>query len=67
MGQRAPISPDDLLKQAEQLARTHNMFFTRKGEEFALYRRTPTRPVFLGKRSTPAALRQLVSRCAACH
>lgn len=67
MGQRAPISPDDLLKQAEQLARTHNMFFTRNGEEFTLYRRTPTRPVFLGRRSTPSALRQLVSRCAACR
>lgn len=67
MGQRAPTPPAEQLKEAEQLARSHNMFFTRKGEEFTLYRRTPSRPVFLGKRSTPAALRQLVSRCAACQ
>jgi len=66
MGQRAPIDTDELLEQARQLARSHNMFFTCQGEEFTLYRRTPTRPVFLGRRATPAALRQLVSRCAAC-
>ncbi|MFT3964103.1 hypothetical protein [Propionivibrio sp.] len=66
MGQRDPLDPDDLLEQARRLASRHNMFFTRQGEAFALFRRTPTRPVFLGRRSTPSALSQLVSRCAAC-
>lgn len=51
-------------KQAQIIAREHNMFVVDKGDLFLLYRKAD-RPVFLGKRSTPAALRTLVTRCAA--
>lgn len=61
MGQRDPL---EQLHDAEQIARSHNMFVIRQGERFLLYRRTRTRPVFLGARSEATAFCSLVSRCA---
>jgi len=61
MGQAKSIQH---LRDAEQIARAHNMFVLNRGEQFLLYRRTRTRPVFLGARADASALRSLVSRCA---
>ena len=64
MGQTTPLTADELFDEAAQMARTHNMFISRKGTRFELFRRTPSRPVFLGARVDALALRRLVSRCA---
>jgi hypothetical protein len=55
------------LKEARQIAEKHNMFVVKKGETFLLYRCMPDRNVFLGKRHTPEALCELVSKCATRH
>ena len=52
----ASHSPLQQFKEARQIASDHNMFVVDKGDEFLLYRRTPTRPAFLGKRSSAQAL-----------
>lgn len=53
------------LKEARQLANAAGLFVVEKGSEFRVYRRTPDRPVYLGKRSALAGLCSFVSRCAA--
>jgi hypothetical protein len=62
MGQSASTKH---LGDAEQIARAHNMFVVLKGEHYLLYRRTRTRPVFLGSRGDVPGIRSLISRCAA--
>ena len=57
-------SPTQQFKEARQIAVDHNMFVVDKGNHYLLYRKTPTRPVYLGKRSDAAALRSFVCRCA---
>lgn len=61
MGQMNPI---ESLQDAQRIARAHNMFLVSKGTQFLLFRRTPSRPVFLGARADASAIRSLVSRCA---
>lgn len=51
-------------KQACQIASAHGMFVVDKGDTFILYRKTPLRPVCLGKVSSAEALFRKVSRCA---
>ena len=55
----------DPLKEARRLARAAGLFVVEKGADFCLYRKTPARAVYLGKRSNPAGLFSLVKRCAA--
>lgn len=57
-------SPVQQFKEARQIAADHNMFVVDKGGRFLLYRKTPTRPVFLGQRTDVAAFRSFVCRCA---
>lgn len=57
-------SPRQQFKEARQIASDHNMFVVDKGDQFLLYRKTPTRPAFLGKRSSAQAIRNLVCACA---
>ena len=57
-------SPRQQFKEARQIAFDHGMFVVDKGAQFLLYRRTPTRPAFLGKCASAQALRALVCRCA---
>ena len=52
------------IESAYAIARRHNMFLVAQGSDYLLYRRTRTRPVFLGKRSDADSLRRLVTRCA---
>lgn len=60
-------SPLQQFKEAQQLAKDHGMFVVDKGDRFLVYRRTPVRNMFLGKRSTAAALRLFVAQCAGVH
>jgi len=54
------------IEKAALTARSAGMFFLRDAAGFSLYRRISLRRVFLGRASTPDALRRLVSRCARC-
>ncbi|MER2603035.1 MAG: hypothetical protein ABTR27_11810 [Candidatus Competibacter phosphatis] len=56
--------PLDYLKEARRLARAAGLFFVEKGAEFRVYRKTPARPVYLGKRSNPTGLFTFIKRCA---
>lgn len=60
-----PKPATDYLKEARRIANDAGLFFTCKGEEFTLYRKTPARVVYLGKRSSAANLCSFVKRCAA--
>lgn len=53
-------SPLQQFREAKTIAEEHGCFVLEKNGEYQLYRKTATRAVFLGKRSTPAALRTLV-------
>lgn len=57
-------TPLQQYKEARQIASDYGMFVVDKGGRYVLYRKTPTRPVWLGQRSDPGALRSLVCRCA---
>jgi hypothetical protein len=59
-----PKQPADYLKEARQVARAAGIYFVEIGAEFKVYRKTTTRPVYLGMRSDAAALCSLVKRCA---
>lgn len=58
-------TPEEALKEARRNATAHGMFVVDKAGAYVLYRKTAVRLVYLGQRSTPAALRSFVSRCAA--
>lgn len=59
-----PKQATDYLKEARKIARDSNLYFVEIGTEFKLYRKTPARPVYLGKRSSAANLCSFVKRCA---
>lgn len=54
----------EYLKEARAAASAAGLFFTTRGSDFHLFRKTDTRPVFLGKRGDAAGLCSLVKRCA---
>jgi len=54
----------DTLKEARRIAHGAGLFFVEKADGFRVFRKTSARPVYLGKRTAPAALRSFVSRCA---
>lgn len=60
-------TPLQQFKEAKQIALDHGLFVVDKGSEYQLYRRMATRNVFIGKRSTPAALRTLVCKVTNFH
>lgn len=64
--------PRQLLREAKQLARANNMRVaecpTANGVDYVLYRSLPHQgDVRIGKRSSPAAIRQFVAKCAKFH
>lgn len=59
-----PKQATDYLKEASNIARDSNLYFVEIGTEFKLYRKTPARPVYLGRRSSASGLCSLVKRCA---
>jgi len=60
-------SPLQQFKQAQQIARDHGLFIVEKAGEYQLYRRMAMRNVFIGKRSTAAALHALVCKATNFH
>jgi hypothetical protein len=60
----APRSRESYLAEASRLCRKHGaVFYTAKRDEFCVYRRYPTTnhaPVFVGKRTSPAKLVELI-------
>lgn len=51
-------------KEAQQIARDYNMFIVEKGDQYLLYRKQSSRPVYLGKRGSIPGIRTLVEKCA---
>ncbi|THF61434.1 hypothetical protein E6C76_20350 [Pseudothauera nasutitermitis] len=65
-------TPLQQLKEAKQIARDHGLFVAEKKDirghtAYLLYRETPTRNVFVGKRSSPEGIRALVCKAANFH
>jgi hypothetical protein len=60
-------SPLQQLKEAKQIAIDHGCFVTEKGGKFSVYRKMPMRLVYLGSRSSPEGLRQLVCKVTNFH
>lgn len=60
-------SPHQQYKEACQIARDHGCFVIERGGFYMVYRRTPERPVYLGKRSTAPALRRFVCQVTNFH
>lgn len=56
--------PQDKIKEARQIAAAAGMFISAKAGGFTLYRKTDTRPVWLGSRKNEAAICALAKRCA---
>jgi hypothetical protein len=63
--------PRQMIKEAYQIARDHSLRIketpTTKGVEFTVYRIVSGRPIYLGKRSSPAAIRRFVAHAADFH
>ena len=57
-------SPAQQYKEARQIAADYGMYIVDKGGRYTVYRKTPSRPVYLGQRSDAASLRTFVCRCA---
>lgn len=51
-------------REAQQIAADYNMFIVHKGDKYVLYRKLPTRPVYLGQRGSVSGIRALVEKCA---
>lgn len=60
-------SPRQQLKEAKQIADDYGCFVREKGGIFLVFRRMHDRAVFLGKRSTPEALRTFVCKVTNFH
>jgi len=54
----------DHLKEARSIAHAAGLFISEKSDGFRLFRKTDVRPAYLGKRTSAAALRSFVQRCA---
>lgn len=57
-------SPLQKVKEARQIAKDTNLFITEKQvgarTDYFLYRKTPTGPVYIGKRGSPEGIRSFV-------
>lgn len=60
-------NPLQVLKEAKQIANDHGCMVSEKGGKYLVYRKTPMRPVHLGSRGTPEALRAFVCRVTNFH
>lgn len=60
-------TPLQQFKEAQQIARDHNMFVVDKGDNFLLYRRAAPTNVYIGKRHSAAGIRALVCKAANLH
>lgn len=59
-------SPQQQVSHAHALARDHGLYVVEKstatGLQFILYRKTPGRSIYLGRRSSPKGIRQYVEK-----
>lgn len=60
-------NPLQVLKEAKRIAADHGCIVSEKGGKYLVYRKTPMRPVYLGSRGTPEALRAFVCRVTNFH
>lgn len=60
-------NPIRVIKEAKQIAKDHGCVVSERGGKFIVYRLTPDRPVYLGSRSTPTALRAYVCKVTNFH
>ena len=56
-----------LLIEARRMARAAGCFISEKDGAWRVFRKTALRPVLLGRRTTPAGLRDFVRRIATTH
>lgn len=54
-------TPLQKLKEAKQIARDHGCFVVEKADKYLVYRQG-ARPIYLGTRGTPSALRTFVCK-----
>lgn len=68
MGRHTPLQQ---FKEAKQIAADHGLFLLEKtgagSTTYLVYRKTPGKNVYLGKRTSAAALRAFVCKCANFH
>lgn len=57
-------TPLPVLIESRRIARSAGCYVIEKGARYLVYRKTAVRPVLLGYRSTPEALRAFVKRIA---
>ena len=60
-------SPLQQLREAKQIAADHGCFVTEKAGKYLVFRKMPTRPVYLGARGTPETLRRFVCQVTNFH
>ena len=60
-------NPIAVIKEAKKIARDHGCVVSERAGKFLVYRKTAMRPVFLGYRTTPEALRAFVCKVTNCH
>ncbi len=58
------MKPAQEVAIAGRIARAHGLFTVERDGDLILYRKTPGRPVRLGKRRDPAEFRRFVERAA---
>jgi hypothetical protein len=58
----ATRNPLQIIKEAKQIASDYGGFIVEKAGRFLVYRRTPTRNIYEGYRSDPAAVRSFVCK-----
>lgn len=68
----AQRDPRQTLKEAKQIAAENGLFVVEKADragmtQYLLYRETPPKNTYIGRRATPAALRSLVRKAASYH
>lgn len=69
---RSQRDPRQIVKEAKQIALDHGLFVVEKPDsagvtQYLLYRNTPHKNTYIGRRATPAALRSLVCKAANYH
>lgn len=62
MSTKPQTADQQLLDEAKKLARTNGLFVVTRADQHLIYRRTPSRNVFVGRRTSAEGLRQRVRK-----
>lgn len=60
-------TPAQTVREAKNLAANHGCMVVEKDGKYLVYRKNPARPIYLGLRSTPEALRTFVRKVTSAH